>query len=371
MNLLFLSKRFPQGRDLLTRPYGRFYHLARILAERGHRVHMALLSYRGLPSEETSFDGIAWSSDDLWPSGPLSYLRRVNRVTDAMRPDWIMGFSDTYFGILARRLARRSGARCAIDAYDDFEAYIPWAAPLHSVWRNALANADLVTAAGPQLASLLEGRGARHPEVLPMAADPGFRMLDQTASRAALGLPMDRRLIGHIGAFDRRRGCQVVLDAFEEVRRARPDVSLVLSGRQSPAFHRPPGIYGLGYIPDDQLPALVNSLDVACVALADNDFGRSSYPVKLCEAIACQVPVVASSTPPTQWMLHQDDRFLADIGNAPSMAGRMLANLSLGRITHGALASWAEVGAKLATLLETAPGSGQTTVADRKTSRVH
>jgi glycosyltransferase involved in cell wall biosynthesis len=351
MNLLFLCKRFPQGRDLLTRPYGRFFHLARELAGRGHQVRLALLSYRGLRSEETSFSGISWSSDDLWPRGPLPYLRRLEAIAKGSTPDWVVGVSDTYFGILARRLARRFGARYAVDAYDDFEAYIPWAKPLHLAWRNALAGAELVTAAGPQLADLLEKRSERQVRVLPMAADPDFQVLDRGACRTKLDLPQDRRLIGHVGAFDHQRGCKVVLDAFDEVRSTHPEVSLVLSGRQSLALHRPPYIYGLGYIADELMPALVNSLDVACVALANNAFGRSSYPVKLCEAVACRIPAVASATAPTRWMLQQDERFLAAIGDPSAMAQRMLENLGRGRFDYGTPASWIEVGASFESML--------------------
>src|SRR5262245_59240379 len=119
MNLVFLCKRFPQGRDLLTQPYGRFHYLPRELAARGHRVHVALLSYRGLEPAEDSRDGVTLSSDDAWPRGPGGYLARLERLCAATRPDWIVGASDTYFGIVAARLAKRHSARLAVDAYDD------------------------------------------------------------------------------------------------------------------------------------------------------------------------------------------------------------------------------------------------------------
>jgi glycosyltransferase involved in cell wall biosynthesis len=350
MKLLFLCKRFPQGRDLLTRPYGRFHYLPRELAALGHRVHVALLSYRGLESAEASQNGVTLSSDDVWPR-PRAYLARLERVCAELRPDWVVGASDSYFAILARRLANRHGARLAVDAYDDFESYIPWALPLHALWRRALRAADLVTAAGPQLASLLARRGAREPHVLPMAADPQFRALNREASRATLALPTASRLIGQIGAFDRTRGADVLLRAVEQVRREQPDVALVLSGRASSRRHSPPAIYGVGYVPDEQLPALVNSLDVACVSLADNAFGRSSYPAKLCEAMACRVPVVATDLETTRWMLRGDARALARVGSAESMAEKILARLSEGRCDYGAGHAWPDVGALLDGLL--------------------
>ena len=351
VNLLFLSKRFPQGRDLLRRPYGRFYHLPRLLAQRGHRVHVALLSHKRLPADTARFEGIDWSSDDLLPSGPAPYLRRVYGLLRTLQPHWVIGCSDTYYGILAQRAANRSGARSAIDAYDDFEAYIPWARPLHWLWRRALAGADLVTAPGPQLAAHLGVKRAAAAEILPMAADPAFQPLARANCRRRLGLPADRKLVGHLGAFDPVRGRSVVLEAIAALRREHPDLSLVLSGRRSGEFHDPPGVISTGYVIDELMPALVNSLDVACVALADNRFGRASYPVKLCEAMACQVPVVASATEPVRWMLQGDSRFLAAVGSADDMARKISANLGTGRIDYGARPSWDTVAKKLESLL--------------------
>ena len=351
LRILFLSKRFPQGRDLMTRPYGRFYHLAQGLAAAGHEVHIATLSYRGLPSTECAFDGIRWRSDDLWPTGPLNYLQGLRRTAAQLQPDWVIGVSDLWFGILATRLAVRAGARSAIDAYDNFEAYMPWARPVHQLWRRALGKADLVTAAGPTLAARLIETGASGCEVLPMTADPAFHPRDRGDARRSLGLPVDRQLIGHLGAFNRSRGHAVLLRAVQQLQTRNPQVSLVLSGRDSPAFHAPPAIYGLGYLRDEHMPLLVNALDVACISLADTAFGRYSYPAKLCEAMACEVPVVATDTPPTRWMLGEAARFLSPVGDADALSARLEANLGLDRVSYPGRESWTAIAARYAALL--------------------
>ena len=58
MKILFLSKRRPQGKDLLTRPYGRFFYLPYWLAQRGHEVYILLLSYKKEPALELQNDCI-------------------------------------------------------------------------------------------------------------------------------------------------------------------------------------------------------------------------------------------------------------------------------------------------------------------------
>jgi glycosyltransferase involved in cell wall biosynthesis len=353
LRLLILSKRHPQQRDLIEHPYGRFHHLPLALATLGHIVRVQLCSYRRLCSVEVERGNVRWSSNDLLTLGPHGLSQTLLAEAKAFRPDWIVGCSDAGFGWLAHRLARRVGARLAVDAYDNYEAYMPWNLPLHWAWRRAVKAADLVTAAGPQLAGRLQKhrQDGRQVEVLPMAADPGFVPMDRAACRKSLGLPDTAPLIGYSGGWARNRGTHVLLDSFRRVRMVRPDVRLILSGRPPAEICAAPGVITLGYLADAQLPVLLNALNVACVITANTAFGRYSHPAKLCEAMACEVPVVATATDPVRWMLADDARFLAKIDSAEDIAARTLANLDAGRIDYGQKPSWLEIGRQLESML--------------------
>lgn len=353
MRLLFLAKRQPQQRDLIDRPYGRFHHLPVALAALGHDVRVQLCSHRGLDSTQAQRQGVQWSSHDLRTLGPHGLLRRIESEARAFRPDWIIGCSDTWYGWLAHRLARRCDASLAIDAYDNYEAYMPWNVPLHFAWRRALREADLVTAAGPQLAALLQEhrpKGSRS-GIVPMAADPGFSKLDKAQCRAALGLAPAAPLVGYSGGWTRSRGTWSLLDGFRRLRARIPDCQLVLSGRPPADACNEPGVVSLGYLDDAQLPLLLNALDVAAIVTANTAFGRYSYPAKLCEAMACGVPVVATATEPVRWMLNDDPRFLVPPGSTGEMADRMLSNLELGSVDYGVLPSWHESSLRFDALL--------------------
>lgn len=329
MRLLFLCKRHPQQRDLIERPYGRFHYLPVAMAALGHDVRVQLLSHRRVESMEVKSLGVEWSSHDIRTLGLSRTLGALSAESSTFRPDWVIGCSDAWFGCLAQRIAFVSGAKLAVDAYDNYEAYMPWNLPLHAAWRRAIAAADVVTAAGPQLATRLDGhrRGKSPTAIVPMAADPAFIPRDRLASRAALGLPMDAPLIGYMGGWARNRGTDTLLDVFRRVRSQRSETRLVLTGRPPSHAVYEPGAMSLGYLDDAQLPIALSALDIASVITADSSFGRYSYPAKLCEAVACQVPVVATATEPVRWMLQGDERFLVPIGDANAIAARMSALL--------------------------------------------
>jgi glycosyltransferase involved in cell wall biosynthesis len=353
MRLLIVAKRRPQQRDLIERPYGRFYHLPAGLAALGHEVHVLLVSHHHLPSQHERKAEVEWFSDDVRTLGPVALFRALKDKTRTFRPDWVIGMSDAHYGWLAQQLANNVGARLAVDAYDNYEAYMPWNAPLHRMWRRAIGQADLVTTAGPQLADLLQShrKDRTPPHVISMAADPEFIPLDRRESRRHLGLDPDAELIGYIGSWSKNRGSSMLLDAFRKLRSHRPGLRLVISGRPPEKILQEPGVLGTGYVADAKLPALINALDIACVITANTRFGRYSYPGKLCEAMACQVPVMATSTGPVDWMLGGRMQHLTPPGDVASFAQKSQELLSRPVNDYGARITWEAQAQKLSRLL--------------------
>jgi glycosyltransferase involved in cell wall biosynthesis len=342
LKILFLCKRRPLAKDLFTRPYGRFYYLPKLLSERGHEIHIALLSYRNEGKISEIRDGLHWSSVSIFNWSPLAYIAHVKKLVRDIQPDWIAGVSDTYYGILAQRLGRKYGINSLIDAYDNFESYIPWLKPLHQVWRRALAEATLVTAAGPALAALLgRDRHGKSTVVIPMAADqPDFRPMDMQECRSRLELPANKKLIGYCGSISPSRGVDILFSAYEELRKSDPEMELVLCGRKDADVTLPDDAIWLEHLPDEMVPVVFNSLDLLAVINKPSSFGNYSYPVKLYEAMRCRIPVVASNTPATSWILRNYTNLLVEPGDSGKLCNRIREIMASGRIDYECQPDW-------------------------------
>ncbi|OQW79846.1 MAG: hypothetical protein BVN35_00210 [Proteobacteria bacterium ST_bin11] len=329
MRLLFLCKRRPQGRDLLTRPYGRFFYLPYYLAQRGHDVTLLLLDYRPCNFTHRHAHGIEWFSVGLHPlkqsNGPIAYFRQAETLVKRQPPDWIIGCSDTWYGILATYLGERYCVKTLIDAYDNYEGYIPWFKPLHWVWRHSLQRCTAISAAGPELAELMSrGRVKNVATVIPMAADPIFQPLNGINFRKRFELSEEVPLVGYCGSLYKNRGPESLFQAMEYLLNWIPEAKLVISGRREKHVQIPAqirhAVIELGYLPDEEMPMIINAMDVLLVINLQSAFGNYSYPVKLYEAMKCRKTVVASNSAGASWILRNHPECLVDTNNPMDLA---------------------------------------------------
>jgi glycosyltransferase involved in cell wall biosynthesis len=100
----------------------------------------------------------------------------------------------------------------------------------------------------------------------------------------------DGRTVVFIGKDFVRKGGPVLLDAFARVRRVLPKARLLVAGAPAPERRRiPAGVFFLGRVPFDELPALLSQSTVFALPTLREPFG-----IAFLDAMACGLPCVGT-----------------------------------------------------------------------------
>jgi len=292
--------------------------LAEGLARRGHAVTVAVPGPRGpscferngvvvhvLPS--VSLD--RWHPDAALPLMPHRALRAVMA---AAKPE-IVHVHDHYpLSRAAVRLARGMGVRVVgTDHFvpDNLKPYLPavrWAGRAYDRllwwWMLDLYNRlDVVTAPSETAADLLVRSGLRVP-VRPISCgvDVGrfapMTDLNRAAWRRRYGLDETHMLCLYVGRLDGEKGVDVLLHAVSLLDRGTVTLAIAGKGAARPALEQLARALELGnrarflgFVPDEDLPALLNSADLFAMPST-----AELLSIATLEAMACGRPVLAA-----------------------------------------------------------------------------
>jgi glycosyltransferase involved in cell wall biosynthesis len=191
-------------------------------------------------------------------------------------------------------------------------------------------------------------------EVIPRGRDPealGTRTAERTArARAMLGAGAGDRLLLAVARHEYPKGLDVLLRALPVVRAEVAGVRLIVAGRegnQTAALHALAGELGLG----EDVTFLGPRSDVADLLCAADLFvlptRREGFPGAVLEAMALEVPIVATTIPPvSEAVVAGEHALLAPSDDAGALAAAVVAALGSPEASqqraHAALARFHE-----------------------------
>lgn len=350
LNLLVLCKRRYTARDLIGERFGRLYHFPVELALRGHRVTVLCLDYpwRRSAHRGPDEDGVSWHSV-AFPFSGLAFKQRAVRLAHETNADLILGMADSIYAIWARAVARKVGCRFACDLYDNFESFSNMKWPgIRAAYEQAVNEAEFVSCVSQRLRQyVIETYSPEGPVLtVPNAVDTGkFRPLDKEACRRQLDLPPGVPLIGYFGALHPNRGIENLFRGLDLVRQQRPDAWLVMAGKVDRRISLPgrnQQVRYLGSLPHAEMPVCINACDVVTVFNEDSSFGRYCFPQKLCEYMACGVPVVATDVGAVHDLLGSTSPYVYPPGQLDLFADRVLNLFDDPAVDYGSIPSWSD-----------------------------
>lgn len=234
-----------------------------------------------------------------------STLRAVRSAAERHRPDVIVLGAGWPLGELIPALHRDPG--CPVVALTHGHEAGMASVGLGPLVRHALRDADAVTTISDHTEQALAGylpAGRTHRLHPGVDADRFTPDVDGTAFRSAWGIPEDAPLVGCVSRLVRRKGQDVLLDAWPVIRRRHPTAWLVLVGAgpeedrlRDRARQLGPGaqVVMTGELDGDGLPGAYGALDVFAMPCRTRWFGTDveGLGIVYLEAQACGVPPVA------------------------------------------------------------------------------
>ena len=280
----------------------------------GHEVLLVAPEYGG----ERSAPGVVRVAARRVFVDPEDRMLRARRVLDLepqlrqSRPDLVHVQTPFVAHWAGERLARRLGVPLVVSYHTYFEDYlhhyVPFAprAALRALARTASRRqcnqAQAVVVPSTAFRDVLLGYGVRAPLVVLPTGVPlhAFAGGDGVAFRRRHGIAAQRPMMLHVGRMAHEKNVPFLLEVAAAVRRAVPDLLLVMAGEgpARPALERRAAELGLGdairwlgYLPrDGELQSCYRAADVFVFASRTETQG-----LVLLEAMALGVPVVSTA----------------------------------------------------------------------------
>ena len=315
------------NKDLIDDRFGRFREIPLALAQNSHSVVGLCLSYKKRKQ--------GWHTDGpvLWKSINASRIIMpglIKFMLDALRfarsSDIIWACSDSFYGVIGCIISKIWNIPIIFDIYDNFDEFFVAKLPIaKQLYHWALRQSDAITCLSSSFANYIGEKYGRTKHVYPIefaVRDDLFKPLNKNHCREMLGLPPDALLIGTAGGLFITRDVHLLIDAFGQLKDKHKDLQLALAG---PLDHNLPipnndRIHYLGILPFDRVPYFMNSLDIAVVCYADDEFGKYCFPQKTREFMACDIPLIAAKVGSLKELFNDQPQWLYEPGDVSSLA---------------------------------------------------
>lgn len=359
MKILVLTSRYTATRDIIGEDFGRQTRLFSALKKLGHDIDFFVVDYKKNEYKNLKLHGINVMIRPFSFSPPPSilhifpsrkFLDTLNE-TIVKKYDYLIASSDPLWGILVifrplwvflllLKWYKRK-AKFVYDWHDNYETYKSYKFPFFDWFdKFSMKKADIVLSVSHELKNKLSMERKHDIFVVQNGVDVNlFRPMDKMKCRRELGLPEKAKIITYTGSIQQRQGVDLLVNAFNELKKEMSELRLAIAGRFVKGEERKislnhEGIIYLNSLTQDKIAKLINAADAAVVPNKDDEFTRYCFPYKVVEYMACNTPIVATKIGDVALLLRDFKDSLCMPDDADDMRRKIKIQLKKGRINY-------------------------------------
>ena len=297
MKILVLMKRFGTNKDLVMQNFGRQVRLFEHIKKFGHDIDFLCMDYKKLESKKIRKNNINYYIEPFGLTKFRVFLKKLDLLLSVNKYGIIVASTSPILGIIGYFYSRKYKIRMLYELQDSFDVYAEYKIPLlRQIDRYVTKNSDIVVCVSHALMNKVKKFRKKAAYVIENGIEPNlFKPMDRIKCRKMLGLPLDAKIIVYIGHITKLRGFDTLLTAFGKVRKIHPDSYLLVSGQidKDVSINHENVLFKA--LPErKQVAMAINAGDVSVIPDSRNDFTEYSFPYKLVEYMACQVPIAAT-----------------------------------------------------------------------------
>ena len=300
MKILVITSRYTATRDIIVEDFGRQTRLFEALKKLKHDIDFFCADYIKLENKNLRLHGI---NVFIRPFSIYHFLNFSNNLDQTLKTgkyDLLIAASDPIWGFFGYYCAKRHKIKFLYDLHDNYETYLTYKIPFFElIDKKIIKKASIVTTVSKSLKEKISSIRKDKVFVIENGADIDlFKPKNKIISRKKLNLPPKAKIIGYSGTLQKMQGIDVLLEAFNILKKDVDNAYLVLAGRKRIKTEKwdltGKGIVWLKDADQKKIVELINAADVNVIPNTINEFTKYCFPYKVIEYMACNAKIVAT-----------------------------------------------------------------------------
>jgi glycosyltransferase involved in cell wall biosynthesis len=333
-NLMILANRYSNHKDRYKEDVGRANRFAEELAKKGYNVHLTYGDYKtGLTKNQIIRNKVKINCYKITPN-LFSFKKKIIREVKKKDIEFLLVTNGPLFGILGYMIKKEiPKIKLIYDIMDNYDIYaiskFPFIKKLNKLIQK---KSNLNIYVTKILKNYYRGDQLGKSIILPAGINPQlFKPLNQMECRKKYNLPINKKIIVFTGSLD-KRAMKRILEISKKLERNKEFLIVIAGYIKIKSKIKRKNILYLGIMPQNNIPEIINTSDIAIIPNNLDSFSKSCAPLKLIEYMGCNARILTTSCGDSKDIIRDNSAIVED--NTDKFIYKIKKNINLGKTSY-------------------------------------